>query len=120
MISNSPINHNEEAFVLLHEATKLKSTYIEHIGSIMIDKSQYEYEYKFINFDLMGSDHVAWKEQLQNDLENLYINEDLQLIGGYSSLNSSTQFKYVMYKVSDQAKSSNFDTEIHILYDKLK
>jgi len=104
---------------LLHEATKLRITPIEHFNSILSEKSPYEYEYKFVNFDLMGTDHKTWGEQLRNDLENLYINEGLQLIGGYSTVNSLSEFTLVMYKLSDQARLNAFDLELKVIYGQI-
>lgn len=121
VINNSPVNYKDEVFILLHEAAKLRTTPIEHFNSILTEKSPYEYEYKFINFELMGEDHQPWCEQITNDLENLFINENLQLIGGYASKNHFNQFTYVMYKLSEQAKKDNlFDLVIKSVYGPLQ
>ena len=110
-ICNSPFNLNEEAFILLHDREKCKSTPIEHFHSILRHKNQYDKEYTFIDFEVMGTNYDMWAEQIRNDLENMYINEHLQLIGGYSLKDSQNWFKLVMYKLSDAA-SLNFEFDI--------
>lgn len=120
IINNSPINHNEEMFVLLHQSSKLRNTNIKHFQSILSNKDSEKVDYKFINFDLMGTEHEAWGEQLTNDLENLLLNEGLQIIGWFSSINNLSEYSLVMYKMPENIKRVKFDLEVKLFYNEIE
>ena len=120
IINNSPINHNEEMFVLLHQSSKLRNTNIKHFQNILSNKDSEKVDYKFINFDLMGTEHEAWGEQLTNDLENLLVNEGLQIIGWFSSINNLSEYSLVMYRMSESIKRTKFDLEVKLFYNEIE
>ena len=65
----------------------------------------------------MGEDCDCWASQLQNDLENLYLNQGLQFIGGYNKAGSSRELKFVMYNTMDNYNITNeFDFEVDTFY----
>ena len=65
----------------------------------------------------MGENHEAWPSQLANDLENFYMNQGLQLIGGYSSSENQRELKFIMYNTIDNYNVTiNFDLEVETLY----
>jgi hypothetical protein len=82
--------------------------------------SAYEYEYKVIDFQLMGMDQNAWGHQLINDLENLYVNEGLQIIGGFSKIGRLTEFSLVMSRVSEEASEKAFDLEVKTMIGEIE
>ena len=74
-----------------------------------------------IEFEVLGNNLDQWAEQFKNDLENLYINEGLMLIGGYNKIGSQSEFEFVMYKTLDRVnKTYKFDFEIDTFYGKMR
>ena len=73
-----------------------------------------------VSFEVLGNNLDWWAEQFINDLENLYVNEDLVLVGGYSKVGSQSEFEFVMYKTLDRIKKEyKFDFEIETIYGNL-
>ena len=103
-VSNSPFDWDNQAFILLHSYRKLKVTPFEYFHFILIYKNQYKSEYEIVDFEVLRSNYELWPEQFKNDLENLYINQSLMFIGGYSKIGSYNEFKFVMYKTADHVK----------------
>ena len=65
----------------------------------------------------MGSNYDLWANQFKNDLENLFTNQNLQLIGGFSNPDSHNEFKFIMYETVDNYNiNSEFDLEIDTLF----
>ena len=65
----------------------------------------------------MGNNFDLWADQFKNDLENLFTNQNLQLIGGYSNGASSNEFKFVMYEtVENYSVNSKFDLHVDTLF----
>jgi hypothetical protein len=81
----------------------------------LTDKKTSEYDYKMLDFDFMGTDQLAWGKQLINDLENLFMNEGLQIIGAFSKINRLTEFSLVMYQMSEEARERKFDIKLQTL-----
>lgn len=67
----------------------------------------------------MGDDSEHWAGQLENDLENLYFNENLKITGVVSHPTNPTKFKLVMYQVEIYERTKKFDFVVEPLYDKI-
>jgi len=116
-ICNSPFQRDEQALILLHNHKKLKETQFEHFYSMFVYRSDSEFLYKTVDFEIMGSNYELWAGQFKNDLENLFINQGLQLIGGFSKPGKQNEFKFVMYNTCKHFNITfKFDLEIDTLY----
>lgn len=113
MVANSPRDYRDETFIFFQDELALRDTKIEHFHSIMSER-RYDNTliYKWVHFDLMGQIDEVWAEQLNNDLENHYLNESLQIIGCYSVPENSSEFSCLMYKTSDKSDKKEFDLEV--------
>jgi hypothetical protein len=60
----------------------------------------------------MGTDNQHWASQLKTDLENLYENEGLKILGGYSLPRDFSKFKLLMYSVEAYERMKKFDLEV--------
>ena len=99
----------------------MKESQFEHFSSILNYKNFYENGYKTVDFELMGENCDCWPDQLQNDLENLYINQGLQFIGGYNKPGSCRELRFVMYNTMDSYNvTSDFDFVVEVLYGPVK
>lgn len=83
--------------------------------------NQFESGLKVIDFQIMGCNFKLLESQIKNDLENLFINEDLCLVGGaISPFLKEGSFKFFMYKLVDEAHGHfKFDLEVDTLNGEL-
>mmetsp|Transcript_10873 Transcript_10873/g.12228 ORF Transcript_10873/g.12228 Transcript_10873/m.12228 type:complete len:184 (-) Transcript_10873:52-603(-) len=68
----------------------------------------------------MGDNYDGWADQFKNDLENLFINQSLQLIGGFVTPGKNNKFKFVMYKTIEMFNVTfKFDLDVESLYGQI-
>ena len=115
-ICNSPFDKNQEAMIILNSSVQMKNTSFEHFYSIFTYRNPYQKEYRTIDFEIMGNNYDLWGEQFKNDLENLFTNQSLQLIGGYNCPDSNNEFKFVMYETVENYNNSKFDLDVDTLF----
>lgn len=117
----------EDAVVILFSPKYLRTSPIPSQFMLLEERSSFECTnslfhqngYTYIDFDLMGTDNTYWASQLATDLENLYWNEGLKLVGGYFKPNDLTKFRLIMYSVELYERTKRFDLEIVSVYKEL-
>jgi hypothetical protein len=114
IISNSPVDHKREVFVLFQESGKLSSMPIDHFSSMLTNQTNCKCDYKLMDLDFMGDETKAFGTQLLNDLENLH-NIGLKFVGAFLKQNKLTEFSLIMYQQPESSKQFIFDLELKIL-----
>jgi len=79
ILCNSPRNLDKEAFILLRNCDELENYEMKHMKKMDMADS-----FKLHEFVFQDSKPQAQKEQLLNDLQNLFISDGLEIIGAFN------------------------------------
>ncbi|CDW90344.1 UNKNOWN [Stylonychia lemnae] len=120
VIQNSPININNEMLITLRSIEKMDKISIDR--EAIIDDSMLARSFITRDMQFLTSEPEKQRDQLLNDLRNMYNQEGLMIVGGVQDPGMVNNLKMLFYKTqnfknTDQSTYQSYDIKIHVYPD---